>query len=446
MQTRRDHLHAYRFAMGRLATALLTGDPGRGDNPTGRAALGTFLGAGVVVLLCAGFGVYGLISPPANSSWRTPGSIVVQQQTGSRYLYLGGQLRPVLNYSSALLILGGAATVRDVPASSLGSTPYGSPVGIADAPDALPAPAALLTGPWTRCLRGDLPGGEAVDFAPGGRTAGLPAGHQALLTGPDGSRYLLWAGVLHPVPSASALIALGLDGDQALPAPQSWLDALPAGTPLAAAPVTDAGRAAAPVAGQPTAVGQLFATAGAGSDHDYVMTADGIAPVGATEAALLAARPGAAAVRTVAATALAAAPVSSQPAPGGGLPDVLDAPALATGGGAVCLRQQADGAALSSSVVIERGAAATGGRAVLVPPTGGVLAVDQQQLAQQVSDPQTYLITDQGIAYPLGDSQAQQTLGLGNAPALPLPSSLLTELPHGPTLDTSAARLTVKGG
>ena len=446
MQTRRDHLHAYRFAMGRLSTALVSGDPGRGDSPTGRAALGTFLGAGVVLLMCAGFGVYGIISPPANTSWRTPGSIVVERQTGSRYLYLGGELRPVLNYSSALLILGTGATVRNVPSSSLGSTPYGSPVGIAGAPDSLPAPSALLSGPWTQCLRTGVPGGEVVDFDPANRTTGLPVGHQALLAGPDGRRYLLWDGVLHPVPSTSALIALGLDGDQELAAPQGWLSALPSGAPLAAAPVSGSGRPGARVAGRPTEVGQLFSTAGPGGDHDYVMTADGIAPVGATEAALLAASPGAAAVRPVAATDLAAAPVSSAPPPGGTLPDVLDAPALTTGGSAMCLRQQSAGAALSSQVVLERGPAATGSRAVLVPPTGGVLAVDQQQLAQQVSDPQTYLITDQGIACPLGDPQTQQTLGLGNAAAMPLPETVLAALPHGPVLDSSAARLTVKGG
>ena len=446
MQTRRDHLHAYRFAMGRLATALVSGDPGRGDSPTARAALGTFMGAGVVLLLCAGFGVYGLISPPANTSWRTAGSIVVEQQTGSRYLYLDGELRPVLNYASALLILGTGATVRDASSASLNHTPYGSPVGIPDAPDTLPAPTALLSGPWTQCLRSDVPGGEVVDFDPAGHTAGLPADHQLLISGPHGNRYLLFNGVLYPVPSTSALIALGLDGDQALHAPQAWLSALPTGPALAAAPISGSGRPAARVAGQPTDVGQLFATAGAGTGHEFVMTGDGVAPVGATEAALLAARPGTPAVRTVAATDLASAPVSSAPAPGGSLPDVLDAPAPALGSTAVCLRQQSDGAALSSQVVVEHGPAATGDRTVLIPPTGGVLAVDQQQVAQQASDPQTYLVTDQGIAYPLGDGQAEQDLGLGSTGAMPLPESVLAVLPRGPVLDSSAARLTVKGG
>ena len=450
MQTRKDHLQAYRFAMGRLATALVSGDPGRGESPTKRGALGTFLGAGLMVLLCIGFGVYGLISPPTTASWRSPGSILVEQDTGSRYLYLGGQLRPVLNYASALLIEGKGATVRDVSAASLGRTPHGSPVGIPGAPDSLPAGSGLLSGAWTRCLRPDLSGGEVVDFAPAGLTSALPSGRQLLLSGPDGRRYLLWQGVSYPVPSDSTLIALGLDGDQAVPAPQSWLAALPTGVPLAAAPIAGSGHPAGQVAGRSATVGQQFVTAEGGADHDYVMTSAGIAPVGATESALLAARPGASAIRRVDATELAAATVAAPgdtgSAPGGSLPDVLDAPAFTGPGQVVCLQQSSDGAALSTAVVVERGQAATGDRAVLVPPTDGVLAVDQQQLAAQVSDPQTYLITDQGIAYPLGDEQAAPTLGLSGAGATALPPAVLAALPQGPVLDSGAADATVKGG
>ena len=445
MQTRRDHLQAYQFAMGRLATALVSGDPGRGDSPTRRGAMGTFLGAGIVVLMCAGFAVYGLISPPQNTSWRTPGSILVDRATGSRYLYLDGELRPVLNYASALLILGKDAAVREVSATSFGSTPYGTPVGIAGAPDELPAPTALVTGAWTQCLRPGLGGGEAVDFDPAGHTAALPADRQALLSAPDGQRLLLWQGTLYPVPSNATLIALGLDGDRAVPAPQGWLAALPTGPALAAAQLADSGKPMGSVAGQPAAVGRLFQTTVDGTGHQYVMTANGISPVGATEAALLAARPGAQPPLRVAATALAAARVSTAAAPGGNLPDVLDAPQLPSSVGVLCLRQQSDGTALTSRPVVESGAAATGPQAVLIPPTGGVLAVDQGQLAQQAADPQTYLITDQGIAYPLGDSQAEAALGLGSAAATPLPTSLLAALPHGPVLDGPAARLTVQG-
>lgn len=146
MQTRRDHMQAYQFAMGRLATALVTGDPGRGDSPTKRAALGSFFGAGLVVLLSLGFLVYGKLSPVTTAAWREPGSIVVEKETGTRYLFLDGRLRPVRNYASALLLTGKGAAVRTVAAKALSDVPHGAPIGIDGAPDSLPTPATLLAG------------------------------------------------------------------------------------------------------------------------------------------------------------------------------------------------------------------------------------------------------------------------------------------------------------
>jgi type VII secretion protein EccB len=447
LQTRRDHLQAYQFAMGRLATALVSGDPGRGDSPTKRAALGTFLGAGIVVLLCVGFGVYGLISPAPTDSWRSAGSIVVDQRTSSRYLYLDGELRPVRNYASALLLAGRNATVRSVSDASLGGTPHGSPVGIPDAPDELPTASTLTGSSWTRCLRPDLSAGEVVDFAPAGRTAAFPADRQALLGGPGGKRYLLWRGVSYPVPSASTLIALGLDADRAVQAPQSWLQALPTGAPLAAAALPKAGTPAGSVAGKPVRVGQLFSTADSGGRF-YVMTATGIAPVSATEEALLAARPGTAPTRQVSAVELAAAPVAAPGAAlGSTLPDVLDAPQLTAGDQAVCLQQQVTngGNSVGSTLVLEHGAAGTGSGRVIVPANGGVYAVSQEDVVAQISDPRQYLITDQGTAYPLVSGSAA-LLGLGGTSPVPLPDGLLNLLPRGPVLSQSAAAATGGGG
>lgn len=62
-----------------------------------------------------------------------------------------------------------------------------------------------------------------------------------------------------------------------------------------------------------------------------------------------------------------------------------------------------------------------------------------------MANPHTFLITDQGIVYPLGSSAAQ-SLGIGGGTATALPESLLVALPHGPVLDRSVAALTVKAG
>ncbi|WP_329457198.1 type VII secretion protein EccB [Streptomyces sp. NBC_01497] len=447
MQTRKDQVQAYQFAMGRLATALVSGNPGGGDSPTRRASLGTFFGAAIVVLLCIGFGVYGLISPVAKTSWKTQGAVVVQKENGNRFLYVAGVLHPVRNLASALLISGqGAANPESVSAKSLAGVRVGSPVGIPDAPDVVPGAASLLTGAWTRCLRPGLAGGQLVDFSPDGHTAAFPDDRQVLLSGSKGARYLLWHGSKYRITDDAVMIALGMDDEQPVPAPDNWLSAVPDGPALAAAKIDGAGQPAGQVAGRSTAVGDLFTTGGTGaSAHFYVMLADGIAPVTATESALMSATSGAAKPRSVAAADIAVAPVSKDRTLMHRLPDLLDMPAADTKGAAVCVRQESDGADLRSGVVLERGAAATGSRPVLLPPGSGVLALDQAQVGKQGVSPREFLITEDGVEYSISDDQATSALGYGTG-GLPLPENVLTLLPRGPELSRAAAVATVQRG
>ncbi|MCF3962429.1 type VII secretion protein EccB [Streptomyces fuscigenes] len=448
MQTRKDQVQAYQFAMGRLATALVSGNPGGGDSPTRRASLGTFFGAAIVVLLCIGFGVYGLISPVAKTSWKTPGAVVVEKENGNRFMYVGGVLHPVRNLASALLIAGrGAASPQSVSAKSLAGTRIGSPVGIPDAPDAVPDPATLLGGAWTRCLRPGLPGGQVVDFAPGSNTSALPDDRQVLLSGAKDARYVLWHGAKYRVGDAAVLIALGMDDEQALPAPQDWLAALPDGPALAAPKIDGAGQAAGQVAGKSAAVGDLFTTGGTGgSAHFYVMLSDGLAPVTATESALMSAASGATKPRTVTAADVAVAQVSKDRTMMHRLPDLLDMPAASAKGSAVCLRQESSGKDLRTGVVLERGRAATGSTRVLLPAGSGLVALDQAQVGRQGVVPRQFLITEDGTEYAIGDDHASAALGYGAGNGLPLPEDVLALLPRGPVLSQAAAVATVQRG
>ncbi|MFD0276380.1 type VII secretion protein EccB [Kitasatospora sp. NPDC127111] len=453
MQTRRDHVQSYQFAMGRLASALVGGDPGQGDSPTRRSALGTVLGAGVAGLLCGGFAVAGLLAPPASTAWRKDGAVVVEKETGNRYVYLDGELRPARNQASALLIAGGRAAPETVPAKVLAGTPRGVPVGIPDAPDAVPAAAGLLTGAWARCLRTDVRGVPAPGAAGGGGTAGsagagpaggaappaqtlvfgpaadalpgLPADRAALVAGPDGARHLLVGDTKYPVPADSALIALGLDDRPAVAVPADWLAAVPTGAPLAASAPPGAGAPAGTVAGQSTVTGQLFRTGPGADAHHYVQRADGLAPVGPTEYALLAALPGAPAPRTVTAADLATAPLSADRGALNRLPAVTGLPA--PDAGALCLRTGPGG-------TVRLVLAPVLARPVVLPPGTGVLAT-----APAGGPP--YLVTEQGARYRITDGDALRALGLGDARrALTLPADVLALLPEGPALGRAAAR------
>jgi type VII secretion protein EccB len=364
----------------------------------------------------------------------------VEKETGNRYLMVDGTLRPVLNYASALLLTGSSGTVRTVSRSVLSKVAHGGPVGIPRAPDSLPAADDVLSGGWARCLR---PGalGEVLDLAPSHESR-VPDGAQAVLTANGGARYLLFQDVKYPVPDTSALIALGLDGGQPLPAPDSWLARVPTGPPLAAPTIPRAGSAAGKVNGRPVKVGQLFRTPADAGGHTYVMLDDGIAPVAATQFALLAARPGAAAVRTVDATSIAASPVSPTGLPADGLPEVLHAPQARTGNAALCLRQTAEGAGLTEQIVVETGTAGTTDRKVLIPPGHGLLVLDQDQIRAGSHNPQSYLVDDQGVLYPLGDTGAAPALRL-SGPTTAMPEDVMALLPRGPVLDARAAAAAV---
>lgn len=427
MQTRRDHVQAYQFAMGRLASALVSGDPGRGDSPTRRSALGTVFGVGLVVLLCAGYGVYGLISPVAKDDWRKDGAIVLEEDTGNRYVYANGQLRPTRNYASALLIAGGRTTPETVSAKTLAGVPHGTPVGIQGAPDTVPEESQLFTGAWARCLPENGPADKGQSLVFGGSASALsavPDDRQVLLGGPKGTRYVLLRGVKYPVPAESTLIALGLDDQTILSATADWLAGVPTGAALTAPVPSGAGKAAGQVAGQAAEVGQVFRTSTGGTEHYYLMRSDGLARVNATEYALLAARPGAPAARQVGQADIAVAPVSADAGTTGHLPDVLSVHAL--DGGTVCLTQLANGRS-----TITAGTPADG--RIVLPAGGGVLAVPEGGTTE-------YLVTEQGVKYRIADSDAARALGLGDSKrTLALPADVLALIPDGPVLSRAAA-------
>ncbi|MET8767353.1 type VII secretion protein EccB [Streptomyces sp. NPDC004658] len=439
MQTQRDHLQAYQFAMGRLAAALVTGQPGNGGSPYRRGSVGTFFGVVLVLLLCVGFAVWGLIDPVEKNTWRQPGSIIVEEQTGNRYLLLDGTLRPVRNYASALLLTGLPGTVRTASQEDLKAVPHGSPVGIDKAPDSLPTPGNVASGGWTRCLRPDLPTREVLDLTPSGTTP-VSAGTAAVVADRSGHRFVLWRGVKYSAPTEGTLIALGLDGGRPVTAPDDWLAEVPSGVPLRAPAVPHDGDPAGRIGDEPVRVGQVLRTSDA-QQPAYVMLKDGIARVTATEAALLASRPGAPAPATVDAASLAAAPVAPH-RPAATLPDLRGAP-LSGPAGALCLRQTTSGVHTTNSLVREWGSVVTARRPVLVAPAHGVLVVDQDDLSARATSPRTYLIDDQGILFRLS-GRAAQDLRL-SGPTTAMPGRVLKLLPNGPLLSPDAAMATVKG-
>jgi hypothetical protein len=63
VQTQKDHVEAHSFLVGRMTSALVTGDDSFLEVPARRAWKGLIIGAVLGVLVVAGFFVFGLIVP-----------------------------------------------------------------------------------------------------------------------------------------------------------------------------------------------------------------------------------------------------------------------------------------------------------------------------------------------------------------------------------------------
>lgn len=422
MQSRRDQAQAQSYLLGRLAGALVAAEPDGLETPHRRTVTGLGIGALVAVLAVAGSTVYGLIVPGGATAWRDPGSLVVEKETGSRYVYVDGRLRPVPNYASARLLLGDDLSVTMVSAKSLAGTPHGAPIGIADAPDTLPA-TGLGQARWTVCT-----GDSATTLAIGSGDSGSPVGGgAALLVRAGDDDYLIWQGRRHRLGADWLARVLGFTG-AGVEVPQRWLDLVPAGADLAPLEIPGRGEGGPEVDGERSEVGQLFSS----KHRYYVLLRDGLSPLSPLAYTLLAADPAGidGDATPLSPAALAALPVADAPAPAG-LPTEAPVPVDPAAGDSWCLRIAADGTA-----ALLPGPAPTG--AVTVAPDRKVVV--ETGLGGLVITGSGYsLITDAGIRYPVADAGTAEALGYPVEAAAGVPPGVLDLLPVGPPLSRLAA-------
>jgi type VII secretion protein EccB len=465
MQSRRDQVQAHMFVMSRITSGMLRADPDAPESPQGRTNRGTVIGIVIAVLLCAGMFVWGLISPGRSNSWHDAQGLIVDQDTGTSYLYLDGRLHPVRNYASARLIRGTRMTTHRVRTKSLDGTPHGRPVGIVGAPDSMPAGAGLTRGAWAVCSGTGAAGSVAavttlVVGASGGDGV-LKAGEAMLVSAPDTSVYLVWQGSrLRLDPKGGAAVALGYGGRAPTPVSPAFLDALPSGPDLAAPVVPGMGQAGPSLDGHATRIGQVFRVGVLGSEPRYYqLRRNGLTEIGTTVADLVMGDP---AVRR---DAYAGATATAANLP----PDVLN-DHLATGtdtaagalpespprlvdrqpGRNACVRVQPsdagprvsvaldDQAALGTAAQAATAAACVPVDRITVPPGGGAL-VRVLTADGGTAGGTTYLVTDTGTKYRVPSAADMEALGYSTGQAVALPSPLLAMVPTGPDLSAVAA-------
>jgi type VII secretion protein EccB len=467
-------------------------DPDAPESPLGRTTRGVVFGVLVTVLIGAGATVYGLLRPGGNDSWRDGEHLVVNRDTGARYLWTGtdGVLHPVRNYASARLIGGSDLTTVDVRTASLRDVPVGAPVGIPGAPETVPEPGRLDGGAWHMCVTGPdgalpdtsgLAGGVGVD-EPGATTvvAGAPldsrgvGGDQGVLVrGPDRTEYLVWRGSRLPLDRASdARNALGYGSQRPMPVSAAFLDALAPGPVLKPPAVPGRGEEGPAIGGEASRIGQLFKVSVPGGGSTYhLLRKDGLVPLTRLGAALVLGDPAtqkdayegrSPEVRTVGADALrehrakeAGAAGTAGTAGTAELPDAPPTPRSAPRGTALCAQVDGDdgGARIRSVLVpltelapvaVSEGTAqplepaCVPTDATVVRPGHGAL-VRALHASGAAHAGTTYLVAENGVKYRVSAKNSLEALGYEAGDIGSVPAPLLAALPTGADLDPATA-------
>lgn len=440
MQTQRDHVHAYQFMVRRMTTALVAGDPNALEPPARRSLAGLVVGLVLALLVVVGFGVFGIVVPGGNYVWQQPGAILVEEETGTRYVMLDGALHPTLNQASAMLLAGKDAAMHTISRSSLAGLPHGAPVGIPDAPDPLPRPDALYRGPLMLCLTMSDSGiAASATLLPAGSGLTSPSTQDYLLVrDSDGVSYLAWRGAKHRLADDAVAVALGLPA--AVEVPRLWLDLLRDGPEIGPADIRGAGNPGLEVGGVRRDVGQLFEQPASGGRQLFVLLRDGLARLSETDFTLLSGRADAARPLPITPAEVVATPESADTSLRDRLPDLTGVRPMRTADQSVCVSQVPTGTRVASGIVLARrvpASAAPGEVGVALPPSSGLL-VGAVPLRDGQRRPDRYLITDQGRVYAVPDDESMVALGLGRATPVAMNKRLLSALPTGPTLSRDA--------
>jgi ESX secretion system ATPase EccB len=474
MQNRKDLLQAHRLMTQRAGLALLQGEPDTAEQPLRRMNVATFAGVMIAVLAVAIFWIVGILTHSGGHGLPGPGSVAVDEN-GNSYVRCqqGGAtlLCPVANNASARLAAGAAAgsgivTVRKASLASLANYPRGPMIGIAGLPP-LPAPSALVHGPWSVCvqtLSNPATGQQQISTLVAGRSVGGQAvgSGGAILVQAQNQEWLVWNDErLAITQTVAALLPGGAQGP--VQVPFQWVNALargPAFTPLV--PQGFGGPAANSPSGTET-VGHVYSVASASGTLWYVQLRDGLAQITQTEFELL--QTDLQAQQTT--LSLSNVPNHLSPATRQFSPQGLPAapPRIVSFDPAtpLCAVYSPGGQSLRSGDVTVGGAIPSGAQAVTagrvnaqvdppvdrvwLPPGGGALVGVIQGPGQPagyvlVTGARKYALTAPAVAAMLGYTMGTPCAGQCTA----VPANIVGLIPPGPGLDPNKAAQQVSGG
>lgn len=466
MYSSRDLVEAYTFVANRMRAALLRGEPDALRTPLRRTPVGLSIGVGLGALVIVIVIVVRLVVPASASADQLaqPGTLIMVEETGARFVLTDGRLHPVLNYASARLLLGTQMKVAEVPRDQLPDLPLGAAVGTPWAPETLPPSTVPAAHVWLACARQTVDGGVrkpsvTLLLDPAMTTSAASMTGAIVARGSKGQEFLVEAGRRMAITAPWVLSVVGGGAVPVVDVRDTWLDALPQGPDLGSPDL--GGRRGAPgptVDGAPTRIGELFVShSEAGADRHFVVVPGGLMPLGSFAALLALADPATAAAypgqavveQPLSVPALTAAALVPAPDSLALLPDVPRPIPVDASENVPCAQIGVDGAHMDTALVtvpsdrigagIPPGAgvqtAAGTADTVSIPTGGGMLA--RTMPAPPASIGGLFLITADGAKYPVASDDAAKALGYQPGAAVPVPPPVLAMLPTGPALVSS---------
>ncbi|MFV0374709.1 type VII secretion protein EccB [Microbacterium sp.] len=275
MATKKDLIEAQGFSRGRLLSAFLGGAPGGKELQPARPLRAVIAGVALTAMVVLAGVFTGLLQPGLPGGWEN-NHLIVAKDTGARYVSIEGTLYPVINATSARMVIPeGEFQIISVNQSSLDGVPVGGTIGILGAPDTLPAPANLDGERWRACS--SATGTDVTLGGAAGRSA--PEGTGVVVVR-DGETFVISGGVSYRVPGdnpTAVLRALGLDAAERFTVRGEWLSLFRRGDDLVPLRLMNTKSSLADL-DLPT--GTIVHVAGSPEDERYVLTADGaLAPL-----------------------------------------------------------------------------------------------------------------------------------------------------------------------
>ena len=298
----RHQVTGWRFVMRRVASGIALHDTRMLVDPLRTQSRAVLMGVLILITGLAGCFVFSLIRPSGSAGTN---AVLADRSTAALYVRVGDDLHPVLNLTSARLIVGRPVNPTMVKSSELDRFPRGNLIGIPGAPERMVQNTSHEAN-WTVCDAVSEParGGHAAHStgvtviagppdSRGARAATLGSG-QAVLADNGTSTWLLWDGRRGQIDLANHAVtnALGLGVD--VPAPQpiasGLFNAIPEAPPLTAPAIPNAG--VVPNFGVPAPIGAVVESFGldkASSDavRYYAVLPDGLQPISPVLAAIL---------------------------------------------------------------------------------------------------------------------------------------------------------------